>query len=374
MLTAVAVAPSIASATSAPSAPRSVRATFAAGTVHVHWARPATSGAGSITRYVVSSHPARRRCVTRATSCALKGLKAGSSYTFTVVAKGAGGSSANSRPSNRVKIPKPGAAFLKAASALNDRLATEQATIDDDINNGATSAKLHKDLAKLTTAYATFSSTLKRESWPANAQSDVAGLAATVKTLSSDWIAAYEANASTAGNLFNTLESDTVLEREADAKVRADLSLTQIITGPITTTPSAVALGAAQAVHDFSGDTLSVTVTSVVDPATAGTGSGGPDNGYRFVAVQMNLTDTGLGSVEGDVNYSTSVVGSDGTTYHADFGTVAECTNFSYGLFDLPGNDSASGCVVFELPTGVSATTIKFTLAPGWLDTGEWND
>jgi hypothetical protein len=320
----------------------------------------------------VSSHPARRACVTRATSCVLKGLKAGSSYTFTVVAKGSSGTSPSSLPSNRVKVPKPGAAFLAAANTLNDSLATVQATINDDLNDGATSAKLHKDLAKLSTDYGKFSSTLKKESWPANAQSDVTGLASAVKTLSSDWIGAYEANASTAGNLFNALESDSVLEREADAKVRADLSLPQIIVTPITTTPSPVAIGATAIVHDFSADTLSVTVTSVVDPATAGTGSGEPDSGYRFVAVEMSLTDTGLGSVEGDANYSTTVVGSDGTTYHADFGTVAECTNFSYGLFDIPGNDSASGCVAFELPTGVTATTIKFTLAPGWLDTGEW--
>ncbi len=311
--------------------------------------------------------------MTRSTSCAVKGLKAGTSYTFTVVAKSSRGESPSSAPSNRVEVPKPGAAFLAAANTLNDAVATDQTTIDNDLNNGATSAALQKDLAKLTKAYGTFTSTLKRESWPANAHSDVTTLAASVKALAGDWVGAYEASASTAGTQFNTLESDTVLEREADAKVRADLGLPQIITGPTNAAPSPVAIGAAEIVHDFSSDALSVTVTSVVDPATAGSGSGGPDAGYRFVAVQMNLANTSGGAIEGDVNYSTTVVGSDGATYHADFGTVAECTNFTYGLFDLPGNDSATGCVAFQLPTGVSIKTIAFTLAPAWLDSGEWN-
>jgi hypothetical protein len=120
-------------------------------------------------------------------------------------------------------------------------------------------------------------------------------------------------------------------------------------------------------VHDFYGDTLSATVSQIVDPATAGANSGLPDAGYRFVAVEVNLsnTDPSNGEVVSNAN-------SDGQTYSADFGTVSQCTNFTFGEFQLPTGDTATGCVVFQLPTAVTVASVQFSLDAGYLDTVVW--
>ena len=57
-----------------------------------------------------------------------------------------------------------------------------------------------------------------------------------------------------------------------------------------------------------------------------------------------------------------TVTGSDAQTYSADYGTVSDCVNFELGVFQLPLSDSATGCVVFELPTSVTVQSIQFTL------------
>ena len=111
-------------------------------------------------------------------------------------------------------------------------------------------------------------------------------------------------------------------EIEADAHVRADLGLSQVITAPITTTPRPAPSDRSATLHDFTDDELAVTVSQIYDPATAANGSGLPDAGTRFVAVEMSLADVTGGSIAGDANYSTTVVGTDGKTYTADIGGV----------------------------------------------------
>jgi hypothetical protein len=54
---------------------------------------------------------------------------------------------------------------------------------------------------------------------------------------------------------------------------------------------------------------------------------------------------------------------------------VSQCTNFTVGAFRIEGTDTTtSGCVVFELPTAVSVATVSISLAPGYLDSGLWNN
>ena len=112
----------------------------------------------------------------------------------------------------------------------------------------------------------------------------------------------------------------------------------------------------------------------MIDPATAAPSSEPPNSGYRFVAVELTLSNQSSSVIiDGDANYSTVVTGSDGQNYSADYGTVTECANFESGDFRLPPSNSASGCVVFALPTSVTVRSIQFTLAPNYLDTAEWN-
>jgi hypothetical protein len=371
---AILLPPSLAGAASAPRAPQSVHARSDGGEALVSWTKPSSSGAPPIKSYVVTSHPLGKTCISKTTTCVVTHLKAGGSYAFTVAARSAAGASSNSRPSNTVKIPSAGKNYLSAVGRLNDAVATDFVAIDNAIEANP-NASLTKDLKKLSSAYGAFTSALKGDEWPTNTRSDIADIVAAENEVSSDTVDLYEGSAATAPAIAVAVQSADNAEIEADAHVRADLGLSQVITAPITTTPTPTSIGAAATVHDFTNDELSVTVSQIYDPATAANGSGLPGAGMRFVAVEMSLADVSGGSIAGDANYSTTVVGTDGKTYTADIGSVAQCTNFTVGTFQIEGTDTTtSGCVVFELPTAVSVQTINFSLAPGYLDSGEWNN
>jgi hypothetical protein len=299
-------------------------------------------------------------------------LDTSATYTFSVVARSAGGTSTPSPRSNAVRIPSAGVNYLAAVGQLNDAVATEQVAINNLLNANAPTSQLNAVFAKLVKAYSSFIATLKDDVWPANARAEIADVSSDEKTVSTDYVDLYSGSAAAAPAVAAALEGADNTAIEADAEVRTDLHLAQVITGPISTTPTSVLIGTPVVIHDFTGDQLSVTVSQVIDPATAADGSGLPSAGTRFVAIEMNLTDVTGGSISGDANYSTTVVGTDGTTYTADFGGVAECANFTFGIFQLEGTDSVSGCVVFQLPTAVGVASVNFSLAPGYLDSGEW--
>jgi hypothetical protein len=125
-------------------------------------------------------------------------------------------------------------------------------------------------------------------------------------------------------------------------------------------------------VHDFNGNVLAITVSVFADPATPANQFSGPSSGNRLVAIEEHLTGRGPGTVSNDVNNATSLVGSNGQVYTASFNGVQGCTNFAYGAFTLSGGESETGCVVFEVPTGVSIARVKFTLTAGYGDTVQW--
>jgi outer membrane protein OmpA-like peptidoglycan-associated protein len=82
----------------APSSPRSVTASMSGGVVVVNWTEPAADGGSALTSYTVTASPSGAHCeTTGATSCQMRGLKAGTKYTFSVVALNAIGSSSPGR-------------------------------------------------------------------------------------------------------------------------------------------------------------------------------------------------------------------------------------------------------------------------------------
>jgi len=89
---------------SVPGAPSNVVASVVAksATANITWAAPASDGGSAITQYKVTDGSGNTVCTTAATSCATSALNFGVSYTFSVVATNAQGTSAPSTSSNAV--------------------------------------------------------------------------------------------------------------------------------------------------------------------------------------------------------------------------------------------------------------------------------
>lgn len=92
-----------------PGAPTNVRATAGTNGATVTWKPPASSGGGSVQRYIVTIQPGGTEIVAYAptTTIDIPGLRAGTPYTFTVTAENVKGKGPASQPSNSI-TPRAG--------------------------------------------------------------------------------------------------------------------------------------------------------------------------------------------------------------------------------------------------------------------------
>lgn len=119
------------------------------------------------------------------------------------------------------------------------------------------------------------------------------------------------------------------------------------------------------------GQKIAVTLTEVVSPATVPNGWG--EAGKTYIATKLRIENAGTTTIVGNSNSDVSVLGSDDQKYEADFATVTECKDFVDGWFLIAAGSSSTGCVVFALPTGVSAAKIRYSPSSGIShDIGEW--
>ncbi len=116
--------------------------------------------------------------------------------------------------------------------------------------------------------------------------------------------------------------------------------------------------------------TADVTLLAVTDPAQGANQFTNPDAGKRFVATQMKVSNSGNGILSDDANNDVTIIGSDNQTYTADLNSLAGCTNFNSGSYALSPDDTSTGCVAFQLPTGVTTSKVRFALFGGVK--GEW--
>jgi hypothetical protein len=109
---------------------------------------------------------------------------------------------------------------------------------------------------------------------------------------------------------------------------------------------------------------IGVTLTKVVDPAT-GTDYDTPPAGDRFVAAVFTLRGM-KGTFSDDANSDVVLVGADQQDYSPTFDTLAECTNFDNGAFNLSPGQTLSGCVSFAVPTPVKIASVQWNAGGGY--------
>jgi hypothetical protein len=104
---------------------------------------------------------------------------------------------------------------------------------------------------------------------------------------------------------------------------------------------------------------LTVQLTRIFDPATGD--SNFLKSGDRYLATEFRVYNPSAQPVFlVAFEDSTTVVGSDGQTYSADpIETVSECTSFHNGSPQIVSGQAVTECVVFQMPTGVSAGEVQ---------------
>lgn len=139
-----------------------------------------------------------------------------------------------------------------------------------------------------------------------------------------------------------------------------------------TTVPAVAHVGSALAVEDSQSNKGTVTLVQVIDPAQGSDSYTTPDAGKRFVGAKFTVAGT-AGTLKDDANNDATLIGSDGQTYTADFNDIAGCTNFDGGSFTVASGSSSTGCVVFQVPTGVTVAKVRFDINGGFGNSiAEW--
>jgi hypothetical protein len=141
----------------------------------------------------------------------------------------------------------------------------------------------------------------------------------------------------------------------------ASLPPTEPPTLPPTPTPG---IGATYTMSDSAGNSVTVTLTKVVDPQRA------PDDpaavGAHYVAGYFTITGVS-GIFEGDVFNDAAAVDSNGTPIPSKVALLSGCsTDFtSSGQYNLTPGHSVSGCVPFEVLDGLHLSEITWDASGG---------
>jgi len=139
---------------------------------------------------------------------------------------------------------------------------------------------------------------------------------------------------------------------------------------PITTPSPEAVVGGGLTLAGRSGETASVRVQQIVDPAQGGDPLAIPQVGMRFVGVEL-VVSAPNGPVSADVNAGTVLVGTDGRTYLHDDDPIAGCAAIPMGQVAISAGSTVTGCVTFEVPDTVGISAVEFTLAHGG-ESGRW--
>ena len=124
------------------------------------------------------------------------------------------------------------------------------------------------------------------------------------------------------------------------------------LTGPV---------GTSYKVTDADGDVYDVTLQKVIDPAQGSDQFNQPENGKHFVAAVFRITGVS-GTASDDANSDAALIGANQQVYQPDFDSIAGYTDFNAGDFNLTPGQAEIGAVTFQVPTGVKAANVQWTI------------
>lgn len=132
------------------------------------------------------------------------------------------------------------------------------------------------------------------------------------------------------------------------------------------TAKPASGIGAAFTVQNEEKQYEAVKLVGVIDPAQGADQFTTPDAGKRFVAVEISITGKSPGNDSNSADDNLGVVGTNHQVYSADLSSVSECTDFANGQYTVTKDQSETGCVAFQLPTGVNVAQVKYNPNAGF--------
>jgi hypothetical protein len=111
--------------------------------------------------------------------------------------------------------------------------------------------------------------------------------------------------------------------------------------------------------------TYHVRLDLIIDPAQAADQSAAPRHGTRLVGAVFTVAVLRGSLSNANARRDAAVVASDGKTYPSVTSPIAGYAGFRPGRVSLARGGSATGAVTFELPAGVTVTTVTWSAGSG---------
>ncbi|MFF9819584.1 DUF4352 domain-containing protein [Streptomyces sp. NPDC014006] len=120
------------------------------------------------------------------------------------------------------------------------------------------------------------------------------------------------------------------------------------------------------------GEQLDVTVKKFLDPAKGADEFNQPQSGKKWVAVQLQLVNTGSRAYSDSPANGAKVADTDGQRFDSWFGEIAAGPAMASDL-NLPAGEKALGWIVFEIPKTSKVVTVQYGMNSGFAEqTGQW--
>jgi hypothetical protein len=136
--------------------------------------------------------------------------------------------------------------------------------------------------------------------------------------------------------------------------------------------PTVAKVGDTIALTGFEGEKFDATVVKLVDPAEPSSEFSKPKSGYRFVAVQWRITNTGSTLSDSSPTGGSMLVDADGQVFVSTYGNVTAGVAYASDT-KIPPGESRLGFVTYEVPATSKIVSIQLSANSGFAkQIGQW--